>query len=218
MSLSFPLSLASLADLLHLESAPWNLARNDTYSTLGSGEFIVSELAPPLWEAECRSVPLTHAAAEQIAAVLRALDGSSQAFYLYNPKMRYPQADPDGTTLGSSSVVVNTINANRKALTISGLPAAYVITVGDYLQIDYASSARRALLQVVETVTANGSGVTPEFEVRPHIRSGITTTLAVVLKNPSAKVKIVPDTLRVEERDAVFSSVRFTVRQTLAAS
>lgn len=217
MTISFPLALANLADLLPVERVDWNELRQETASAIGTGEFLTADRGPVLWQADVSSVPIYHAAAEQLRARIRALDGSGQNFYLYNPVAKYPQADPDGSILGASSVVIATINANRKALTLSGLPAAYVITIGDYLAVTYDTS-RRALLQAVESVTANGSGVTSEFEVRPHIRAGITTTLAVTLTNPAAKVKIVPGTIAVERaEDATMSRVRFTARQTLAA-
>jgi hypothetical protein len=37
--------------------------------------------------------------------------------------MLYPRADPGGAILGSASVVIASINAKRKALTLSSLPA-----------------------------------------------------------------------------------------------
>jgi hypothetical protein len=114
-------------------------------------------------------------------------------------------------------VVIASINANRKALTLSGLPAGYVITMGDYLHVDYGTPSRRALLQASEGATANGSGVTGEFEVRPHLRPGIATALAVTLKKPAAKVKIVPGSVRIETVTTLLSQLRFTARQTLAA-
>ena len=216
MAISFPLSLANLADLLPVERADWNEFRQEATSPLGSGEFLTIDLAPPLWQADVASVPMPHATAEQMRARLASLNGSGQCFYLCNPVAKYPQADPTGAILGSSSVVINTIASNRKALSLSGLPAAYAITIGDYLAITYDTS-RRALIQAAESVAAGGSGATAEFEVRPFLRPGITTTLAVTLAKPAAKVKIVPNTLSIERaEDALMSRVRFAARQTLA--
>jgi hypothetical protein len=216
MTLSFPLALADLADLLPIAGVAWNEARQDAVSALGSGEWLTHELGPPLHEAEVRTARMPHARAEQLRARLRALEGGAH-FYLSNPTMPYPQADPGGMVLGMASVVIASIDANRRALALSGLPAGYVITMGDYLHVDYGAPSRRALLQAAEGAIASGSGVTPEFEVRPHLRSGITAGLAVVLKKPAAKVKIVPGSLRVETVTTLLSQLRFTARQTLAA-
>jgi hypothetical protein len=214
--LSFPLARADLADLLPVAAVAWNEARQDATSVLGSGEWLTHELGPPLHEAEVRTARLPHARAEQLRARLRAADGGAH-FYLSNPTMLYPQADPGGAILGSASVVIASIHANRTALALSGLPAGYVITMGDYMHVDYGTSSRRALVQAAEGATANGSGVTAEFEVRPQLRPGITAGLAVALKKPAAKVKIVPGSLRIETVTTLLSQLRFTARQTLAA-
>jgi hypothetical protein len=216
MSLSFPLALADLADLLPVAAVAWNELRQDATSALGSGEWLTHELGPPLHEAEVRTARMPHARAEQLRARLRTVNGGAH-FYLCNPTMLYPQADPGGAVLGSASVVIASINANRRALALSGLPAGYVITMGDYLHVDYDAPPRRALLQAAEGATANGSGVTPEFDVRPHLRPGITAALAVSLKKPAAKVKIVPGSVRIETVTTLLSQLRFTARQTLAA-
>jgi hypothetical protein len=114
-------------------------------------------------------------------------------------------------------VVIASIDTNFRAIALSGLPAGYVITMGDYLHVDYGTPSRRALLQAAEGATANGSGATGEFEVRPQLRPGITAGLAVTLKKPAAKVKIVPGSLRIETVTTLLSQLRFTARQTLAA-
>jgi hypothetical protein len=217
MAITVPLALASLADLLPVERVEWNPLYQEEMSSIGSGEFLTADAAPVLWEAVVSLTRVHLDQGEQIAARFRALDGSKQHFYLYNPAMRFPQSDPDGTTLGASSVSINAINANRKAVRLTGLPVGYVITLADYMQVNYGSPSRTALLQAMEGATADGSGLTPEFEVRPHLRAGITTTLAVILKNPAAKVKLLPNSLRTVASDGVFIRQQFTARQTLAA-
>jgi hypothetical protein len=65
------------------------------------------------------------------------------------------------------------------------------------------------LLQAAEGAIANGSGTTAEFEVRPHLRRGVTAGLPVMLKKPAAKVKIVPGSLRIETVTTLLSQLRF---------
>jgi hypothetical protein len=217
MSISFPRSLSDIADRLSIATVQWGELRPETGSPVGSGEFLIHLLGPVLWTADVTSTPMPHAEAEQFRARFKALDGSSQSFYLFNPLMKYPQADSGGAILGAATVTIDSINVNRKALKLAGLPAGYPLTIGDYFHVDYDSSPyRRALIQIAESTTADGSGVTPEFEVRPHLRPGISAGATVSLIKPAAKVKVMPDTLAIEQaEDATMSYVRFAVRQTL---
>jgi hypothetical protein len=217
MSISFPRSLSDLADLLSIAAVQWGELRSETGSPVGSGEFLTHSLGPVLWTADVTSTPMPHAEAEQMRARIGALDGSSQAFYLFNPLMKYPQSDPGGANLGTATVTIDSINVNRKALKLAGLPAGYLLTIGDYFHVDYDSSPyRRALIQIAESATADGSGLTLEFEVRPHLRPGISAGASVSLIKPAAKVKVMPDTLAIEQaEDATMSRVRFSARQTL---
>ena len=64
---------------------------------------------------------------------------------------------------------------------------------GDLLHFDYASNpTRRALHRMVENATANASGVTGSFGIRPFVRAGTTTGLAVTLIKPAAKMIVEP--------------------------
>ena len=46
--------------------------------------------------------------------------------------------------------------------------------------------------EVSETVTADGSGVTPEFEIFPHVPVGLAVNDVVTLANPACKVFVMP--------------------------
>jgi len=153
----------------------------------------------------------------QVLARLDALDGATNSFYAYNPASAFPQADPDGSGFGASTPTIHTIAANRKELRIVGLPDDYVLTAGDMIAIDYGSPSRRYLGRLVTGAAADGDGLTPLFEVRPHLRPGITTTLAATLIKPAMKCKIVPGTLSSAHDLMVSGTISFTMRQTLAA-
>ena len=150
-------------------------------------------------------------------ARLNALAGSLQAFYLYNPAKPGPRMDPKGVVLGGAIPTLSFISANRKIVRMNTLPVGYVISGGDFWAVE-CGSGRRALIQAVEGSVASAGGVAPEFEVTPHLRPGVTTGLVVQLIRPAAKVKLVPGTLRLENTGALHSRLRFTARQTLAAS
>lgn len=217
MALSFPLSAASFSDLLRLESVVWTLRKFEEMAGAGSGEWLTAKLMPDLWEAECQTVILENAEAHGLRALLDAL-GSSDTFYLNNRAQLYPDADPNGTSYGASTPTISGINASRLQLAISGLPANYVLTRGDLFQVDYDTATRRALIEVVESVTANGSGVTAQFEVRPALRPAIATSDAVSFASPAAKMKVVPGSVRMVQIDTFYSQITFTARQTLEAN
>src|SRR5690606_16055831 len=87
------------------------------------------------------------------------------------------------------------VGENNKSLSLSGLPAGYVLTIGDKGQIVYSSSpTRNFFFEVSETVAADGDGLTPEFEVFPHLPPGLTTGLSVTLIKPACRGFIMPGT------------------------
>lgn len=214
MALSFPLSVANLADLISIQTVSWNLVDRQEVSGLGTGELLAADLGATLWEADVSSRPYPHRQAHALQAKLGALRGALNAFYLYDPKGCYPQADPGGTLVTGSTVVVASVESNRRELSLSGLPANYVITAGDYLAITYLS-ARRSLYLVVTGATADGSGDLGPIELAPHIRTGVAAADSVDLIKPAAKVKLVPGSLAVEQASVTTSRIRFRAQQTL---
>ena len=193
MALNLPLSLNDFADRLKITEVKWKLQRYDELSGLGTGDVLAAELAPPRISGDVTIGPMYHNQAAAIQALIEVLE-PAQSFYLYDPKKKYPIADPDGSIFGSSTPVIFTVGVNNKSMQVSGLPAGYVLSLGDWISFDYGSNpVRRAFHRIVETATANGSGVTPSFEVRPHFRPGVTTGLAVTLIKPAPKVFIMPD-------------------------
>lgn len=193
MTVSYPYSLASFADRLRISTVVWDVQRNDELSGLGSGQIIAAELAPPLWIGTVTMMMLTNDAAKQIAALVRKLHGSQEAFFLYDPISKYPQADRDGSMLGGNVVQVASIGGNRDAFSLKGLPAGYILLPGDKVQITYGTSPTRyAFLEVSEDAVANGSGITPQFGVFPHIPTGISVDAIAVLAKPACRCIIVP--------------------------
>lgn len=193
MTIVYPYSLAAFADKLRITSVIWSIQRNDELSGSGDGRVWQAELAPPLWVADVTLMAQRNDDAKQVAALIRKLHGAQEAFMLYDPISQYPQADKKGLVLGSSVVTIGAIAGSRRSLSLGGLPAGYVLTLGDKMQIAYGSDPTRfAFLEVSETITANGSGVTGQIEVFPHIPTGVAAGQGVTLKQPACKVIIQP--------------------------
>lgn len=216
MSISFPLVTNLLADRLKIESVKWILNDNQELNGLGSGELLAADLAPRLWDAEIQCGLMEHDEAAELQALFESLDGAINTMFLYDPRKSGPRRDPDGSILGAAEVTIKSVGANNKSLSLQALPAGYVLSVGDMLAFDYGTDpVRRALHRIVEAATADGSGDTVEFEVRPHFRPGVDVDLDVMLIKPSAKVKIVPGTFSSASSSSTASRLTFNARQTL---
>jgi hypothetical protein len=196
MAITYPYALSALADRLNIESVTWDIQRNDELSGTGDGRVWQAELAPPLWTADVKLNIGYHDDLKQIAARVRKLHGAQELFWLYDPLSKYPQADPDGSILGASTVRVNSIGTGGRTISLKGLPAGYVLTLADKLQIAYATSpVRNAFLEVSDDiVSASGSGVTGLFEVFPNAPTGVAANDVVTLVKPACKVFISPGT------------------------
>lgn len=209
------LPITDLADLLPIVSGIWEPIYQQETSGTGAGEMLAADLGPMLWGASVETAPMYLDEAKQLRARILLLNGSIGTFYFWSPEAKGPQSDPTGTILGASTVTIESVGADNHSLAFNGLPAGYELTIGDMLDVDYGSPTRRALFALTESGEASSGGVTAELEVRPHIRPGIAAGAAVTLIKPAAKVKVMPDTLSIENQGGLHASLRFQVRQTL---
>lgn len=194
MALADPLPVAEFADKLKIASVKWMLREHQEISGLGSGQILVANIAPPLWTAEVELATMPNEEAAEVQGLIESLDGGLRSFYLYAPQKIGPAYDPDGSILSGSTPKIYALDVNNKEMRIYGLPAGYKLTAGDFIAFDYGSNpSRRAFHRALNTVTADGSGITPAFEVRPYIRAGVQTDINVTLVKPAAKVGLIPE-------------------------
>lgn len=197
MAITYPYALPMLADRLAIASVVWDIQRNDEVSGTGDGSVWQAELARPLWTADVALAADPHAEIKQIAALIRKLHGSQESFMLYDPLSMYPQADRDGSLLGASAVTVKSIGENRQSIALQGLPDGYTLTLGDKMQIAYASApVRNFFCEVSETIEANEDGDTAVFEIFPHVPVGLAADDVVTLKRPACKVFVPPNSFK----------------------
>lgn len=215
MALTFPLPVADFADTIGISQVKWLLQDNREFSGLGSGQILQADLGPSLWQADVNLREWYHVEARRIEAKINAVIRSKGSFYLYDPRHSSPALDPGGMMLGASAVKINSL-PDAKSMSLKGLPAAYKLSVGDYLHFDYGSPSRRAFHEISEDVTANGSGVTGAFEVSPFIRPGAAADLSVTLVKPAMKCIIRPGTLDAGSTgNIVTTQIGFSVVQKL---
>lgn len=216
MALSFPYTIESFQDKFDVKRVSFQLNDNDTFSGLGSGQMLGISLMPKLFTAEVMLTDMYHAQAMQMQARIEALDGVLRKFRLYNTLTPYPQADPDGSILGGSTIVqLHSFNDNRHAIRLKGLPVGYKLTIGDMIGFTFATD-RRMLIRVVEDTVADGFGVTPQFEIRPHLRPGVAIDDVMELRKPSGLFMMVPKSFQISTNDdLVTSSLSFQAMQTI---
>lgn len=197
MALTYPYPLAVLADRLPIEEVVWDIQRYDEVSGTGDARVWQAELAASLWTADVILAADFHPAVKQIGALVRKLYGSQEAFMLDDPLSPYPQADPKGVALGASVVTVKSVGVNRKSLSLKGLPEGYILTLADKMQVLYASGGSLTFFcEVSETINANGDGETAEFEIFPHVPTGLAADDAVLLKRPACKMFVMPNSFK----------------------
>lgn len=180
MAVSYPINLL---DSFPGWSTEFDLFYRQEYSRTAGGTTIGKDFGTPLWKVSVSTRSLKPNELDAWRAKLKALEGSLQQF-MGRPFSRcYPIAYPNGTGMGDvSNVKIASINENNKAYRLSGLPAGYKNSVGDYQQIG------NKLYQVVDV---DGQDV----EVRPHLAPGTAVGNVVTLIKPSVPMIIMPGTL-----------------------
>jgi hypothetical protein len=211
MSVVFPRT-----DVLSVEftDQKFRLVERQEFSRTAQGRTIGKSFGSALWMADWTTAPMPLTDGVGYEAVLNSLDGVIQPFFGYDLRRPYPAAHSAGD-FSEASVTVYQIGADGKSLGLDGLPTGFVLTRGDYIAFDYGSVPSRALHQVMETVTVDGTGISPSFEVRPHLRPGLAVGDPVILKKPSALFTLQPGSVESIVQDGMFCAISFSAVQVL---
>lgn len=188
----------------------FKLIERQEYSRSANGVTYGKSMGSSLWQGRWVTAPLYHDDALDYEAILRSLDGVIGTFYGHDLRRPYPRAHADGVFADDAEIAA--LGVDGKSMALDGLSAGFILSRGDYLAFDYGSA--RALHQAMESVVADGTGTTPSFEVRPHIRQGATLGAGVTLKRPSAIFALLPGTLETTV-SGMTSSVSFEAIQVI---
>ncbi|MDS9468600.1 hypothetical protein RGQ15_13605 [Paracoccus sp. MBLB3053] len=184
MALTEPYPLAFLNDMLApIADCQLSLVRYEEQSGSRSGQFWTAQLAPPLWQAAITLGPRRWEEGREINAKVTAL-GTMKSFLFADPCY----APASGATAGGS-VVIGTIATNRTMLSLIGLPAGYRITAGDRFSTTH-SGGRYYFGEFVESITANGSGVTGQVAIEPPLPQGVVSGPNVRLDRPLIRLRV----------------------------
>lgn len=207
-------AIADLADLLQPQDVSFQLMFQQELSGIGSGELLAADLGPAQWTADVTSVPMPHAQAYRLLAAVQGFTGSLGAFYLYPHTMAYPQADPTGSVLRDATPKLGSL-PDRLHATFTDFPAGYQLTAGDFFQAT-TSNGRRYLGQVLQNRTADGSGAIASVQVAPPMLNSMASGDPVGVIKPSAKMKIVPGSIRISSVGSLHANLSLSARQTYA--
>lgn len=210
MSLTFPRDMTT-AHRWHM--AALDLVYRQEISRTAGGAVQGKDLGPALWVAEYETVPLDLADADALHADFASLGGVVRSFYLHPPRRPRPASftGPDPSVF--DTVAVSSVAAGRDTLALKNLPANFELTAGDFLSIDTGTGLE--LHRLAEGGQANGSGVTPQIAVVPHVRAAVAADDAVTLIDPLAEMRLEPDSLTLRQASVRTARLGFRAVQVL---
>jgi hypothetical protein len=200
MALSFPLDFLPNWPGWSTE---FDLMWRKEVSRQANGATRKKDLGTPLWHAKFETRDLFRPSElDYWRAVLNSMDGGEATFRGYQIARSYPILYPNGSwptgvSFNGETATVHTVGGDNKSLRVDLLPVGYTISVGDFLSVEYATGTKYFLCQAVEAAIADGSGVTPSFEVRPHLPPGLAVDGIVRVKRPFCLMTIDTDTLSI---------------------
>lgn len=217
MALTFPLSLSTFAGKYRIDSMTFDLSESRSISQTGAGEILSSDNGPRLWMGSVQLTARRHEDAADLEAVLSILRESGSSFLMTDLRRTGPRGDPDGSWLGAAAPLLDAVATNNRDITISGLPASYVLSRGDLVGWTYLDSPTRyALHRIVTGGDADGSGTCSGIELTPKVRPGFTTGAAISLLRPCCKAIVIPGSVTPGNRNlTATSSMSFRFTQTL---
>lgn len=171
-------------------SIEFDLMYRQEQSRSSSGRTYVKDFGSPLWRATYQSKQLRINALDYWRARLDVAENGLNEFWGMELSRCYPIADPRGAKIGPAEVTIALVGANRKDITLAGLPAGYVLTPGDMIQI-----RTNDLHRIVRAESPGGIAGTSLVEVRPHLWPGAAVGDPVSLIRPHCKMVIVPGTI-----------------------
>ena len=216
MALIYPLSRANFMDILpiaeHSHFLPDSLEANRT----GAGEQLTADLGDRLWQGKIAMGRLMRTEAGRPEVLIDLLRQAGRSFLVHDTRRPWPLLDPTGAIFGASTPTIHTLSADPRELRITGLPASYVLSPGDILGFQYGSSPVRFAQHRVVTTTTAVAGLTPLFEVTPHIRSGALVGAQIVLFKAACKAVILPGSVEVGvSRRTITEGISFSYVQSL---
>lgn len=191
MAISYPTDL--LAEFPGW-TTDFDLFHRREQSRTAGGRTIVKDFGSPLWRLSAVSKSLSINELDEWRARLDALEDGLQTFRACSMSRCYPIAHPNGSwptgDAFSGAGTVGSVGVNWNAISLSGFPEDFRLSIGDMLQVGDAN-----LHRVMEARTVTALGNTSLFEVRPHLWPGTAAGAAVSALRPSCIMAVEPGSI-----------------------
>lgn len=196
MAITYPVAPENFWEQLRWADRPVFVPQqNRKQSVAGSGDVLSYYLGRPKWSINVTLAGGRHnrnLLSEADMMHLGARDGTILAYDIRRP---FPASDPKGWRLGENVVTVLSKGVNNRSLSIACGREQFVVTKGDKYSVLYDTN-KRYLFEVMETVQANDTGHTPEFEVWPFLPPTLNVGAVVMMRKACGKFKLVAGSFR----------------------
>lgn len=216
MPIAYPLSAADWFGVLPIAGMTLDPIESVVTDLSGAGEPITDDVAPMLWKGAVTLGRMLSQEAAHASVMMDLLRPAGALFWAFDSRRPAPAADPDGLVLGTSVPTIQALPAGNRELALAGLPAGYVLTMGDLL--GFAIGGRAMLHRVAEPlVRADAAGVTPAFQLSTLIQPGAVIGTPVQLIRPAIACMRVPGSVVTgDTRNRITEGFTFQFSQTLA--
>lgn len=194
----------------------FELQRVDYLSPEASGRIGGVQAGFPLWSVVYTLGRMPDDWSDTWRAFIANLRGQTRRFVGFPLERTLPKAYMEtGLPIGFSGAASGwseTINADGDSeLTLTGLPAGFVLSTGDYIEFRYTATEDaiaglewRALVRTVESATASGGG-TATVIVEPPVPSSVPPAAVAHLDNPGCTMALVSDQSSLGPVDRLYS-------------
>jgi hypothetical protein len=216
-----------------ISAQSFELLRVDYGSPEVSGRFGGVTAGWPLWEAIYRVGPLDDDVQARLwRSFLRKLRGQQGLFFGRDLTRYWPKNYPTGfaglNRAGGGAFPTNgaasswSVNSTRDALTLTGLPAGFVLKADDQVGFSWTTSSeqRRALVSLVADAAASGGGTISAAAIEPPLPTIVSGSASAYLQAPTCLMRrfVPPGESALGEQDGrQMAAFTLTARQDLLA-
>lgn len=212
---TFPLPVAEffaglkIAEIMLYPHQPRNVTTTEGGAVFSAGRGVA------LWRGTVSLVPGYHATQAAVEALIDVASRPGASFLAHDSRLNGPQADPGGAGLTGLSPELAAVGVDNLTVTLSGLPAGYVLTRGDQIGFAFgANPLRYSLHRVHVGGTAAGNG-TLSVVLSTFVPEGVAAGVPVQLVRPAIKAKLVEPATYALGRPLITGGASFTFTQTL---
>lgn len=216
----FPRDMPERADgLLPFAAASFDPLYSQATNPTRGGQMQVANLGADLWSMKFSTHILSYIDALDYLAWLQSLRGGARLFKAWHPLLKYPIAYPSGfaalTRAGGGAfdgtVTVTAIGASRDTLSLSTLPAAFLLNRGDMISMVMGTS--RTLHRIIEAATASGGG-TVTVTVEPTLPLAAVASVSATFLKPWCLAVVEANSIKGPFQPGQVGTVEFSAVQT----